>query len=281
MGSSIGAAVKTGGREVYWLSGNRSAATARRAAEAEFRETVNLSNLVTSCNLIISVCPPSAAEEVAAAVGKERFSGVYVDANAVSPAASRRIGAAVQCCGASYVDGGIIGPPAWTRGSTRLYLSGGLAGTVAEIFTQSPLQAVVLEGPAGRASALKMTYAAYTKGTTALIGAILAVAQREGVLEMLKKEWSRSLPELAEEAENRVRRTTAKAWRFAGEMEQIASTFAGAGLPDGFHRAAATLYARQARFKNFRSLPPLAAVLEALMDTGKSPADPNNPREYS
>jgi hypothetical protein len=122
-----------------------------------------------------------------------------------------------------------------------------------------------MQGPAGKASALKMSYAAYTKGTTALIGAILAVSEREGVREMLQREWSLSQPQLAEEAEGRVRRTTAKAWRFEGEMHQIAATFAAAGLPDGFHQAAANVYERQARFKDSGELPSLVEVLRALL----------------
>jgi 3-hydroxyisobutyrate dehydrogenase-like beta-hydroxyacid dehydrogenase len=262
--------VKAGGREVYWVSKGRSAATTERAEKAGFREAANLSEIVGSCGLIISVCPPAAAVDQAKAVCSLNFTGVYLDANAVSPDTSRRIAAEVESSGASFVDGGIIGPPAWNKGTTRLYLSGGQAGSVGEIFTGSLLEAVVMGGPVGSASALKMTYAAYTKGTAALVGAILAVAEHEGVREMLQREWSHSIPELADEAVKRVRRTTAKAWRFEGEMRQIAATFTAAGLPDGFHQAAAIVYARQSHFKDYGKLPSIREVLEATLS--QSPA---------
>jgi 3-hydroxyisobutyrate dehydrogenase-like beta-hydroxyacid dehydrogenase len=274
MGSSIGAAVMAGGREVYWLPIGRSAATAARAEEAGFCGSGDLSELVDTCQLIISVCPPAFAVEVADAVCSRRFTGLYLDANAVSPGTSRRIAAKVQDSGASFVDGGLVGPPAWQSGTTRMYLSGPLAAAVARIFAGSALQAVVLEGPAGRASALKMTYAAYTKGTTALLGAILAVAEREGVRETLAQEWSLSLPELAGQAVNRVRKSTAKAWRFEEEMRQIAATFSAAGLPQGFHEAAALVFGRQAHFKDNPEPPPVEEVLQALMESRERPGTP-------
>jgi hypothetical protein len=41
-----------------------------------------------------------------------------------------------------------------------------------------------------------------------------------------------------------------RAWRFAGEMDEVADTFASHGVPDGFHRTAAELYRRLAGFKD-------------------------------
>ncbi|UCF96319.1 MAG: NAD(P)-dependent oxidoreductase [Spirochaetaceae bacterium] len=266
MGSSIGVAIKAGGREVYWVSKDRSVSTFQRAKDAGFRDLSQLGELVDRCDLIISVCPPVFATEVAKAVCDASFNGLFLDANAVCPDTSRSIAAIMESGAAAFVDGGIIGPPAWERGTTRLYLSGSQAASVAEIFTDSTIDAVVIEGPAGRASALKMTYAAYTKGTTALVGAILAVAEHEGVRDMLQREWSASQPQLADNAVMKVRRTTAKAWRFEGEMREIAQTFKAAGLPDGFHQAAATVYARQSGFKDSGELPSFQDVLDALLD---------------
>jgi hypothetical protein len=123
----------------------------------------------------------------------------------------------------------------------------------------------VLGDRIGEASALKMCYASWTKGSTALLTTILAAAESYGVWPELREQWERDWPGFPDQTVQRARRVTAKAWRFAGEMEEIASTFAAAGLPDGFHLAAADLYRRLAGFKDAPSPPPLEEVLAALL----------------
>jgi 3-hydroxyisobutyrate dehydrogenase-like beta-hydroxyacid dehydrogenase len=124
-----------------------------------------------------------------------------------------------------------------------------------------------MPGAAGAASALKMCYAAYTKGTAALLLAVRALAEAEGVTPTLLAEWDRSQPGLADRSQAAARGTGAKAWRFAGEMHEIADTFAAAGLPDGFHRAAAELYGRLAPLKDAPA-PDLDGVLALLLGRG-------------
>ncbi len=62
-------------------------------------------------DVVLSVCPPHAAIDVAHAVAAEKFTGIYVDANAMSRATAEEIGKIVSAPGASFVDGGIIGSP--------------------------------------------------------------------------------------------------------------------------------------------------------------------------
>jgi len=194
MGASVGAAARRGGAEVMWASEGRSASTKARAAAEGLRDVGALQNLVAASDIILSVCPPGAAADVAHAVASCRFSSIYVDANAVSPETTRKVGAIVEQGGATFVDGGIIGPPARSLGSTRLYLSGPAAQQVATVFQAGPLEAIVLEGGAGAASALKVAFASYTKGAMALLLAIRAFARAEGVDDALVQEWERSLP---------------------------------------------------------------------------------------
>jgi hypothetical protein len=165
------------------------------------------------------------------------FSGIFVDANAVSPATAAKIASAVG----EFVDGGIVGSPPRERGTTRLYLSGERAETVAELFVGSPLDARVVSN----ASAVKMAYAAWTKGTAAMLLAIRELARREGVEETLVAEWDLSFPELRDRYERAERSAAAKGWRWVGEMEQIAESFEADDLPGGFHRAAAEVYRRR------------------------------------
>ncbi|MDQ2691315.1 MAG: DUF1932 domain-containing protein [Chloroflexota bacterium] len=110
-----------------------------------------------------------------------------------------------------------------------------------------------------------MCYAAYTKGTTALLSAILATAESLNVRGELYRLWEKDEEGFSEQVHRRVTRVTAKAWRFEGEMEEIASTFSEAGLPDGFHIAAAEIYHRMANFKDSNGVPPLDDVLKALL----------------
>jgi hypothetical protein len=147
------------------------------------------------------------------------------------------------------VDGAIIGPPVKRCGTTRLYLSGRRAGKVAELFLGSRLEACNIGAEVGAASALKMAYAAYTKGMNALLIAIRALAQAEGLDEALVAEWTRSQPDLPDRSTTAAMTSAPKAWRWAGEMEEIAATFGERGLPDGFHLAAAEIFRRLGLFK--------------------------------
>jgi 3-hydroxyisobutyrate dehydrogenase-like beta-hydroxyacid dehydrogenase len=264
MGVSIAASARNSGHEVYWVSEGRSAQTRERARKQDLRDAGSLERLCQICAVILSVCPPHAAEEVANQVVSLGFSGLYVDANAIAPERVKRIGQRVTATGAGFVDGGIIGGPAWQPGQTWLYLSGDDAHDVAACFAAGPLETSVVGETIGKASALKMCFAAHTKGTTALLGAILATAESFGVRPELERQWSRDGSDFAEKTAQRVRGVTAKAWRFAGEMEEIAATFGAAGLPGEFHLAAAELYRRIAHFKDAPSTPELEEVLSSL-----------------
>jgi 3-hydroxyisobutyrate dehydrogenase-like beta-hydroxyacid dehydrogenase len=265
MGISIAAAAQRGGGEVYWVSEGRSAQTRGRAERFALRDAGTLAALCETCTVIISVCPPHAAEEVAEQVVACGFTGLYLDANAISPQRTLRIAEKMAAAGVHFVDGGIIGGPAWEPGQTWLYLAGKGADEVADCLSAGPLETAVIGDQVGKASALKMCYAAWTKGSTALLCAIVAAADQLGVWEELQQQWARDWPGFPEQTVDRVQRVTAKAWRFAGEMEEISATFDAAGLPGGFHAAAADLYRRIADFKGAQDPPPLGEVLAALI----------------
>jgi 3-hydroxyisobutyrate dehydrogenase-like beta-hydroxyacid dehydrogenase len=212
----------------------------------------------------LSVVPPHAAEDVAREVAGLGFHGLYLDANAIAPERAQRMDTALAAAGIDLVDGGIMGGPAWKPGTTRLALAGPRAAEIAAVFASSPLLTEDLGPEIGRASALKMCFAAYTKGTTALLCAVLAAAEQLGVRPALFHEWGRDDERFPEQAMQRARTVTAKAWRFAGEMEEIATTFRSAGLPGEFHAAASEIYQRLAEFKENEAPPPFEEVLRAL-----------------
>ena len=211
------------------------------------------------------MCPPHAAEDVANQVIAAKFKGLYCDGNAISPQKAQRIGQAVSDAGIEFVDGSIVGPPAWKANATRLYLSGESAEKIAALFDGSFADAIIIGDEIGKASALKMTFAAQTKGFTALLCAIQATAEKLGIREDLDAEWTRR-GKAPEETQNSVRQVTAKAWRFKGEMQEIADTFGAAGVPNGFFLGALDVYDRIAHFKGADETPALMDVLDSLMD---------------
>ena len=245
MGAAVGRCLTSHGHMVLWASEGRSPATQARAKAAGLADAHTIAAVAGQAEIILSVCPPHAATDVAWAV--HGFRGLYVDANAISPGTAREVAQMITDTGGRYVDGGIIGPPPTAPGSTRLYLSGPDAPTVQALFEGTDLDTRIAGPALTSASAVKMAYGAWTKGTAALILAIREFAREEGVEETLLAEWALSQPKLGERSQGSARAATAKGWRWVAEMEEIASAFSSSGLPDGFHLAAAEMFRRYPR----------------------------------
>jgi 3-hydroxyisobutyrate dehydrogenase-like beta-hydroxyacid dehydrogenase len=222
MGAAVGGAARA---DVVWASEGRSDASARRAEEAGLTDVGSIAELVTSSELVLSICPPAIAEEVAEQVFTLGFDGIYVEANAISPERMRRIAA----LGRRVVDGSIIAAT-----GINLYLAGEDTGEVAALFDDSGEVTTIPIGPEiGAASGLKMAFGGWNKIGIALTGQAHAIAREYGVTEWLDAEGvpADRLPRVAE-----------RAWRWAPEMEEIAATCRELGLPDGIARGAAEAY---------------------------------------
>jgi 3-hydroxyisobutyrate dehydrogenase-like beta-hydroxyacid dehydrogenase len=224
MGAAVGDQLVANGHEVLWASKGRSDAT--RARAAAFRDVQTIDGLRTA-DVVLSICPPHAALDVAHSFAG--YEGVYLDANAVSPMTATQVGSLFS----QFVDGGIVGGPPREAGTT-LYLTGDHAQAVAALFDGTLLATEIVPN----ASAVKMVYAAWSKGTAAMLLAIRDVARHFGV----EDDWRRAAPELQERLARAEHSAATKGWRWIGEMEEIGDTFAAAGEPDGFHRAAAEVY---------------------------------------
>ena len=264
MGAAVGQCLTAAGHEVLWLAAGRSPASAARAEAAGLTAAASLADLAGRSEMIVSVCPPHGALDVARAVAGTGFGGVHVDANAVAPGTAREAAGIVR--DASFVDGGIIGTPPVAPGFIRLYLSGARAAEVEGLFEGTPVRTTVIDhstlGPGagagvhgnagaaaeqdgiGSASAVKMAYASWTKGSAALLLTARALARAEGVEETLLAEWGISQPGLEARSAGAAGAAAGKGWRWIAEMEEIAATMAAAGLPEGFHQAAAEIYRR-------------------------------------
>ena len=278
MGSAIGACLARRGLRVVWASSGRSAETRSRALAAGFEDLGSIERALSVADLALSVCPPHGALDLARDVASHGFEGVFVDANAISPETTRSVGRAVEKSGAAFVDGGIIGPPPVEAGRTRLYLSGIREAEVAALFSNSNIEAIAMRAPAGAASALKACYAAWTKGATALLAGVRALAESEGVEAALLAEWKLSQPGLDKRSEA-VTVQARKAWRWVGEMEEIAESFESVGLPGGFHLASAELYKRLEGFKGGEAPPALAQVTAMIRRAPKRKSAKAAPRK--
>jgi 3-hydroxyisobutyrate dehydrogenase-like beta-hydroxyacid dehydrogenase len=239
MGATVAACLVDRGHEVGWLRTGRSEATSRRAAQAGLTPFDDLAELLAHTDIVFSICPPHGALEVARQLAG--FRGIVVDANAISPETSVLIARTVTG-GARYIDGGIIGPPPVTAGTTRLYLAGD-DGEVASLFADSALEVVGLAGAPPAASALKMTYAAWTKTTAALLVSIRHTASAYGVDDDLVNEWATSQPHLAGAWLQARQQSHEKGWRWSYELAEVGRTFAAVGQPEGFGAAASEVFA--------------------------------------
>lgn len=249
MGHAVGRVARDRGCRVLTCLAGRSTRTRALAAEAGIEDGGDLAAVVGAADILLSILPPAEAPALARAVAACGVSGndrTFVDCNAVAPATALAIGRTVSGAGFAFVDGGIVGPPPLSQPpvekvATRLYVSGPAAGRLA-LLEDERLTVRDLGPEPGRASAVKMCYAALTKGSWTLFAALSTAAHRLGVAEALDREFSESQGAVRERQRAMLPRLPLDAGRWIGEMEEIAATLDAAGLPDGFHRAAAEMF---------------------------------------
>ncbi|WP_414495850.1 DUF1932 domain-containing protein [Streptomyces sp. CRN 30] len=269
MGAAVAACAAAHAAAVLWCPEGRGAASARRAERFGLEPVPTLRDLADRADIVLALCPPAAAEELARQVAGLGFTGVYVEANAVNPERTRRI-AGLFPPGATVVDGGVIGAPPVGGSSPLLYLSGPEAGTaaVAGLFTGTAVRAEVLGPRIGQASSLKLAYAGFQKVSRVLVGLSYALAREHGVdAELLDVAGLRHDAYLAEP--DAVTAAAARAWRWGPEMDEIADTLEAVGLPPELLRAAATTLERWHDVKDDAAL----TLPEALDRLAAPPAD--------
>ena len=267
MGHAVGRALVGHGLNVLTCLAGRSPRTQKLAAQGGLEVVPTLEALVERADLIMSIMPPSSALEfagvVAQAMRKVGHAPCYADCNAISPMTARRIATVITKGGGAFVEAGIVGPPPGKASSpTRLYVSGSDAPLLQALDCGSI--AVRQMGPEiGCASAMKMCYAALTKGAWTLYAAALVTAESMGLSEPLLSELASSRPAVEADMRRMVPRLPVDAGRWIGEMEEIAATFAQAGLPTGFHRGAAEMFAMLHRT-------PIARETRETLDPGRT-----------
>jgi 3-hydroxyisobutyrate dehydrogenase-like beta-hydroxyacid dehydrogenase len=237
---------ENGFRVVSNLSG-RSDRTKGLAAKAQIEDLRSFEEVAKQADLVLSILPPENAIEqgrvFADAMIAAGSTPPYVDCNAIAPSTTEKVGAEIARAGALYIDGGIIGNnPVAENGGTRLYVSGPDTSVAQELDGKGMVIRNIGE-EIGRASGMKMVYASSTKGTFSLHSAVLTTAHAMGLTEDYLEELRQSQPAMLAAMERMIPRIPLDAGRWKGEMHEISSTFAEAGVTPKFHQGAADMMA--------------------------------------
>ncbi|MBV9024282.1 MAG: DUF1932 domain-containing protein [Streptomycetaceae bacterium] len=250
MGAAVAAQAAGLGHRVLWVPADRSQATRQRAMDAHLSACVSLGEALDASDVVLSVCPPHAAEEVAMAVARHRFGGLYVDANAISPQRMERIANDIQPA-PTVLDGAIIGPPPSAQRTCRLYLAGDEQAKrlIHAVFDETSVDVRTAGDRVGSASALKASFACFQKTARALAGVSHALADAHGVADLLTAE-AKTMSSAILSDPDYLPSVAARAWRWAPEMLEIADTLRAAGLPTESAEAAASVMARWEKDKD-------------------------------
>ncbi|MEU3602260.1 DUF1932 domain-containing protein [Streptomyces sp. NPDC006798] len=244
MGAAVAACARAHAARVLWCEAGRSTASVARATRFGLTPVVTLGELLDGSDIVISLCPPAAAEDLARDVAGHRFAGVYVEANAIAPERTRRIAGLLNPA-ATVVDGVVVGSPPVGGKSPTLYLSGPADAPerIEALFAGSAVRTRVLGPEVGKASALKLSYTAFQKASRVLVALATGMAREYGVdQDLLEVASWRTDSYLTEPGY--IAKTASRAWRWGAELEEAADALAAAGLPPEMLRAAASTLAR-------------------------------------
>jgi 3-hydroxyisobutyrate dehydrogenase-like beta-hydroxyacid dehydrogenase len=245
MGHAVGRTLREAGLDVVTCLAGRSVQTRGLAEKAGLRDLADLESVVREAGLVLSILPPEAATANARAVAEAMrgtgASPIFADCNAVSPDTAKAIAEVIEGAGAPFIDAGIIGAAPGRGVATRFYVSGPDTSAM-EWIAGAEILVNPLGPEIGRASAIKMCYAALTKGTFTLQTAVLIVAEALGLGEELTEEFRFSQQPALERMQAMVPRIPADSARWIGEMQEIQKTFASAGVTPAFHQGAEWLF---------------------------------------
>jgi 3-hydroxyisobutyrate dehydrogenase-like beta-hydroxyacid dehydrogenase len=268
MGAAVAAQARRKGARVLWCPSGRSQATHHRARLAGLVAVQDLGRMLDEAQVVLSICPPAAAQQVATRVAEHGYQGLYVEANATSPQRCARIAERLVQTGARVVDAALFGAPPRDGGpKAGLYLAGDWPDIekAGYLFTGTEVEPVALDGGLGAASALKMAYASYQKGTRVLAAVAHALAAHHGVTEHLVTEAAQS-PGSALAQPDELTEVAARAWRWAPELHEIADTLQAEELPADLALAAANILFRWHDDKDDEDID-LQTVLSRLTNT--------------
>ncbi|MFI2369965.1 DUF1932 domain-containing protein [Streptomyces sp. NPDC018833] len=238
MGAAFAAQLRTMGTTVLWCPAGRSESSRKRAEQAGAEPVPSLAGLLDRADLLLSLCPPASAEDVADQVAAHGFRGTYVEANAITPQRVRNV--AERLPHAVVIDGAVVGSPPKGGKTPTLYLAGPqvqVAG-LENLFAGTDVRTHPLGVTIGQASALKLAYSSYQKASRVLAAVAYGLADANGVSDELLQIAAKRTGSYLTETEY-IPKTASRAWRWAPELEDAAELLTETGLPGHLMRAAA------------------------------------------
>lgn len=225
MGAGVAARLAERGARVLTSLNGRSEASAKRAAAASVQVTDD-AGLIAEADMFLSIVPPNVAGATAQRflplIERAARKPVYIDCNAIAPQTLKVIARTFSDKSLPFLDASIIGAAPKPDGSSpRFYMSGPISGA-ADTLKRLGIDVRVLSATLGDASTLKMSYAGITKGFQALGAAMALGAGRNGAQQSLVDELKLSQPQLYGWLSKMLPGMYDKAYRWDGEMREIA-----------------------------------------------------------
>jgi 3-hydroxyisobutyrate dehydrogenase-like beta-hydroxyacid dehydrogenase len=245
MGHAIGQLLRENELKVFTCLTGRSVRTRELSEKAGIIDVPNMNDLVEQSDVVMSVtvseAVPGLCHEIADAVKATGTDLLFAECNAIAPSLSAEMQKVLDEGGARYVDASIIGPPPRNGSSPRLYVSGDNAIEMVQL-RDFGLDVRNLGDQLGRASGIKMCYAAMTKGTAALHTELLIAAEKMGLSEELMVEFTNGHQSVVDRMESWIPSMPAKSRRWVSEMEEIEATFRDLGLTPNIFKGVADMY---------------------------------------
>ena len=245
MGHAVGQRLRESELDVITCLAGRSDRTRALADKAGIRDVATMEELVTQSDLImsmtVSAAVPSLCQEVASAISATGSDTLFAECNAIAPQLTREMEPVITDVGGRFVDVSIIGGPPRPGYSPHFYTSGEYASDFEQL-NDYGLTVIKLDGEVGKASGIKMCYAAMTKGTSALYSELLVAAELMGLTEPLLEEFQSGQSSVLQRMERNIPTVPPRSRRWVSEMEEIRDTFAHLGMTPHLFQGVADMY---------------------------------------
>jgi 3-hydroxyisobutyrate dehydrogenase-like beta-hydroxyacid dehydrogenase len=233
MGAALAAVLVARGYRVITALAGRGEKTAARCRELGLEVLASLADVIREANVVLSVVPPAAAEEMAAVyceLAKSAPVGaLFVDVNSIGPELAGAIAARLHKTGVGFVDAAVNGLAKNLTKSGTLLLSGGRADEVAKLF-DGAVRVRVLGTEIGQASTMKMLLAGLSKGLCGLFAELALIAQRRGMLGEMLEASAQIYPGMMLVVDRMLPTYAQHAGRRATEMNELEETARNAGI---------------------------------------------------
>ena len=238
-GFTIGRGLRTAGAssvnayDIAAHTPDRGPLIRERAAGAGATLVASSEELARSSDVILSVVTCSAALDAARQTAPfltDRH--VYADLNSVSPALKQDVAAVIEATGAAFVEAAVMAPVQPYGHAVPMLLGGPAAGRFVAIMAPFGMHLEALDGPIGKAAAVKMCRSIVVKGLEALLAECVLAATRyeadEKVFASLRETWPGiDWKALADYTAGRM---VVHGERRAREMEEVAETLKAIGV---------------------------------------------------